>query len=134
MALETDEQGLLNSRGRNVTIRMTAAIHMGLLCAVAAACAPTTVTGPATVNDGGAGESTAQSVQNVDETVVENAPSPLVYSWDTEFSAFLSPPIEIRRLAQDDCHAAGYEIAVVETMALVGSTATATFICRGDFE
>ena len=117
-----------------MTIRMTAAIHMGLLCAVAAACAPTTVTGPATVSDGGAGESAAQTIQSVDETVEEDAPTPLVYSWDTEFSAFLSPPIEIRRLAQDDCRVAGYEIAVVETMALAGSTATATFICQGDFE
>lgn len=117
-----------------MTIRMTAAIHIGLLCAVAAACAPATMTEPMTVNDAGVGESAAQILQSADGTVEENAPTPLIYSWDTEFSAFLSPPIEIRRLARDDCHAAGYEIAVVETMALAGSTATATFICRGDFD
>ena len=58
----------------------------------------------------------------------------LVYEWDTEFSAFLSPPVEVRRMARDDCIKAGYEVAVVETMALEGNVARATYICRGDFE
>ena len=58
----------------------------------------------------------------------------LVYEWDTEFSAFLSPPIEVRRMAREDCVKAGYEVAVVETLALEGNVARATYICRGDFE
>ena len=36
--------------------------------------------------------------------------------------------------ARDDCLAAGYEIATVETLALEANIATVTFICRGDFE
>ena len=58
----------------------------------------------------------------------------LVYEWDTEFSAFLSPPIEVRRQAKADCVSEGYEVAVVETLVLDGNVATAHFICRGDFE
>ena len=58
----------------------------------------------------------------------------LVYEWDTEFSAFLSPPIEVRRQAKADCVSEGYEVAVVETLMLDGNVATAHFICRGDFE
>jgi len=58
----------------------------------------------------------------------------LIYEWDTQYSAFLSPPIEVRRQAKNDCVAEGYEIAVVETMKLDGNVATAVFICRGDFE
>jgi len=66
------------------------------------------------------------------QTIV--APPSLTYSWDTEFSAFLTPPIEVRRLAKNDCVSEGYEIAVVKTMKLEGNMATALFICRGDFE
>ena len=66
------------------------------------------------------------------EVVVE-APL-LVYKWDTEFSAFLSPPIEVRRQAKADCVSEDYEVAVVETLVLDGNVATAYFICRGDFE
>ena len=66
------------------------------------------------------------------EVVVE-APL-LVYEWDTGFSAFLSPPIEVRRQAKADCVSEGYEVAVVETLVLAGNVATAHFICRGDFE
>ena len=58
----------------------------------------------------------------------------LVYEWDTEFSAFLSPPIEVRRQAKADCVSEGYEVAVVETLVLDGNVATAHFMCRGDFE
>ena len=68
------------------------------------------------------------------ETVEAPVAQTLVYEWDTEFSAFLSPPVEIRHMARDDCIDAGYEVAVVETMALEGNMARATYICRGDFE
>ena len=68
------------------------------------------------------------------ETVEAPVEQTLVYEWDTEFSAFLSPPVEVRRMARDDCIKAGYEVAVVETRALEGNVARATYICRGDFE
>ena len=58
----------------------------------------------------------------------------LTYEWDTDFSGFLSPPIEVRRAAKADCISEGYQVAVVEVMALRGAVATATFICRGDAE
>ena len=68
----------------------------------------------------------------VEEVIAE--PTLLVYEWDTGFSSFLSPPIEVRRLARADCKSEGYEVAVVETLKLNGNIATAHFICRGDFE
>ena len=61
-------------------------------------------------------------------------PQTLVYEWDTEFSSFLSPPIEVRRLAKEDCQAAGYEVAVVGTLMLEANIATVHYTCRGDFE
>ena len=78
----------------------------------------------------------AQAVTEVEAAVsgtVVETPA-LVYEWDTQYSAFLSPPIDVRRQAKNDCVSEGYEIAVVETMMLEGNVATAVFICRGDFE
>ena len=63
------------------------------------------------------------------------APLPfLTYEWNTGFSGFLSPPIEVRRAAKNDCIAEGYELAVVETMTLNGDVATAIYLCQGDTE
>ena len=77
------------------------------------------------------------AVPEAEEAVASEVPvqAPLlVYEWDTEFSAFLSPPIEVRRQAKADCVSEGYEVAVVETLVLDRNVATAHFICRGDFE
>ena len=74
-----------------------------------------------------------EAEEAVASEVVVEAPL-LVYEWDTEFSTFLSPPIEVRRQAKADCVSEGYEVAVVETLVLDGNVATAHFICRGDFE
>ena len=118
-----------------VTFRITAAIQIGLVGMLAVACAPNTAMEPQTTAiavDDEADQTVAAPV--AEETAEQPEPPALVYSWDTGFSAFLSPPIEVRRLARDDCKANGYEIATVGTLALDGSTATATFICRGDFE
>jgi hypothetical protein len=116
-------------------LRITAVIKIGLCGLVLAACVPDTGMKPQTGTAAIEGNpDQAIAVQAADVTVEQTSPPPLVYSWDTGFSAFLSPPIEVRRLARDDCMAAGYEVATVETMALDGSKATATFICRGDFE
>ncbi len=82
----------------------------------------------------------AVAVEQVDDTAVVPTggavaeTTALIYEWDTQYSAFLSPPIEVRRQAKNDCVADGYEIAVVETLMLEGNVATAVFICRGDFE
>ena len=74
-----------------------------------------------------------EAKEAVASEVVVEAPL-LVYEWDTEFSAFLSPPIEVRRQAKADCVTEGYEVAVIGTLALDGNVATGHFICRGDFE
>ena len=118
-----------------MTFRMTLAIQIGLLGMLAVACAPNTGMAPQTAAsavDDGAGLTVVVPVAG--ETADQTPAPRLVYSWDTGFSAFLAPPVEVRRLARDDCKSDGYEIATVETLALDGSTATATFICRGDFE
>ena len=79
-------------------------------------------------------ETAAPEAEEAVASVVVVEARPLVYEWDTEFSAFLSPPIEVRRQAKADCVSEGYEIAVVKTLVLDGNLATAHFICRGDFE
>ena len=58
----------------------------------------------------------------------------LTYEWTTGFSGFLSPPMEVRRAAKADCVSEGYQVAVIEVLALHGDVATATYICRGDTE
>ena len=84
--------------------------------------------------DAGQVESVAPEAEGAVASEVVVAAPILVYEWDTEFSAFLSPPIEVRRQAKADCVSEGYEVAVVETLLLNGNVATAHFICRGDFE
>ena len=72
--------------------------------------------------------------ENADDAS-DAAPLPfLTYEWNTGFSGFLSPPIEVRRAAKNDCIAEGYELAVVETMTLNGDVATAIYLCQGDTE
>ena len=120
--------------GQDVTLRITMVIQIGLVGIVMAACNATTGLNPQTntIIDVAADRTVVPQVGEEDAQPV--TPPPLIYSWDTEFSAFLSPPIEVRRRARDDCLADGYEVATVGTMALDGNIATATFICRGDFE
>lgn len=133
----------LLARGRNVALRITALIQIGLAGVFLVACNATTdmthrtsatpgATMGATMDSGGTAPADASEMVEMGDEAVQ--PPPLVYSWDTEYSTFLSPPIEVRRLARDDCLADGYEIATVGTLALDGNIATATFICRGDFE
>ncbi len=117
-----------------MTRRIITVIQIGLISTFMAACNATSgMNLPATATVDSETDQTA-APQTDEDTVQPAAPPSLVYSWDTEFSAFLSPPIEVRRLARDDCQADGYEVATVGTLALDGNIATATFICRGDFE
>ncbi len=118
-----------------MTLRISTVIQIGLVGIFMAACNATSGMNSQTITTSGDGEADqAETEQAVEATVQPPAPPPFVYSWDTEFSAFLSPPIEVRRLARDECRADGYEVATVATLALDGNIATATFICRGDFE
>ena len=112
------------ARSTNITC-----IAVGLLAVTA--CNPARVATPETAS---AEAEVVPAVSTVSETAEAPEEQLLVYEWDTEFSAFLSPPIEVRRMAREDCVKAGYEVAVVETLALEGNVARATYICRGDFE
>ena len=111
--------------------RLTNATLAAAALIALAACSPARVVAPETAS---AESEMAPAASTAPETVEASVEQALVYEWDTGFSAFLSPPIEVRRMARDDCVKAGYEIAVVETMALEGNVARATYICRGDFE
>ena len=112
------------ARSTNITC-----IAVGLLAVTA--CSPAPVATPETAS---AEAEVVPAVSTVPETAEAPEEQFLVYEWDTEFSAFLSPPIEVRRMAREDCVKAGYEVAVVETLALEGNVARAIYICRGDFE
>lgn len=111
--------------------RMTNIALIAAALVAVAACNAARVTGPETANPESDITPAAAAASDAVEAPVEQT---LVYEWDTEFSAFLSPPIEVRRMARDDCVKAGYEVAVVGTLALEGNVARATYICRGDFE
>jgi len=93
---------------------------------------PFVASAPVPVEPVAAGQTDESAEAPAGEAVAET--TALIYEWDTQYSAFLSPPIEVRRQAKRDCVADGYEIAVVETLKLEGNIATAVFICRGDFE
>lgn len=110
--------------------RLTNIALIAVALVAVAACNQAHVTGPETANP----ETETTPAASASDTVGAPVEQTLVYEWDTEFSAFLSPPIEIRRMARDDCVKAGYEVAVVGTLALEGNVARATYICRGDFE
>jgi len=114
-----------------MTARLTSAALASVAMSALAACGQAHIAGPETASVEPEIVPAASGTPEIIETPAEQS---LVYEWDTEFSAFLSPPIEVRRMARDDCVDAGYEVAVVETLALEGSVARATYICRGDFE
>ena len=93
-------------------------------------------TGMFTGSSSEAVEAPTEMVEGAAPVAVEQPePAPiLTFQWDTGFSSFLTTPIEVRRQAKADCVSEGYEVAVVETLMLDGSTATARYICRGDSE
>ena len=55
----------------------------------------------------------------------------LEYSWDTNYSAMLTPPIEIRDKALIACNQRGFDRAYMQSLSLNEDTATAYFSCRG---
>ena len=81
------------ARSTNITC-----IAVGLLAVTA--CNPARVATPETAS---AEAEVVPAVSTVSETAEAPEEQFLVYEWDTEFSAFLSPPIEVRRMAREDC-------------------------------
>ena len=57
--------------------------------------------------------------------------SPLQYSWNTSYSAMLSPPMDIREQALAACVERGFDRAHMSSIAINEDQATANFSCRG---
>jgi len=57
--------------------------------------------------------------------------APLQYSWNTNYSAMLSPPMDIREQALAACVERGFDRAHMSSIAINGDQATAYFSCRG---
>ena len=57
--------------------------------------------------------------------------APLQYSWNTNYSAMLSPPMDIREQALAACVERGFDRAFMQSIAITEDQATAYFSCRG---
>ena len=57
--------------------------------------------------------------------------APLQYSWNTSYSAMLSPPMDIREQALAACVGRGFDRAYMQSIAINEDQATASFSCRG---
>ena len=57
--------------------------------------------------------------------------APLQYSWNTSYSAMLSPPMDIRERALVACVERGFDRAFMQSIAINEDQATAYFSCRG---
>jgi len=57
--------------------------------------------------------------------------APLQYSWNTSYSAMLSPPMDIREKALAACVGRGFDRAFMQSIAINEDHATASFSCRG---
>ena len=57
--------------------------------------------------------------------------APLQYSWNTNYSAMLSPPMDIREQALAACVERGFDRAFMRSIAINEDQATAYFSCRG---
>jgi len=57
--------------------------------------------------------------------------APLQYSWNTNYSAMLSPPVDIREQAHAACVERGFDRAFMQSIAINEDQATAYFSCRG---
>ena len=85
--------------------------------------------------NGLAGCPSQQVMRNTDDIKIQkpNTPalSPMEYSWNTNYSAMLTPPTEIRKKALAACRQRGFDRAYMQTVSLIENMATAYFSCRG---
>ena len=81
------------------------------------------------------GCSSQQATRNAGEAAAlqATAPSmaPMQYSWNTNYSAMLSPPLDIREKALAACTQRGFDRAYMQVIAIDEDQATAHFSCRG---
>ena len=76
-------------------------------------------------------QSMRRAVGTSDQTPIAPNMTPLQYSWDTNYSAILMPPIEIRDKALIACNQRGFDRAYMQSLSLNEDKATAYFTCRG---
>ena len=76
-------------------------------------------------------QSMRKAVETTDQTPTAPVMTPLQYSWDTNYSAMLSPPTEIRDKALIACNQRGFDRAYMQSLSLDEDKATAYFSCRG---
>ena len=76
-------------------------------------------------------QSMRKAAETTDQTPTAPVMTPLQYSWDTNYSAMLTPPIEIRDKALIACKQRGFDRAYMQSLSLDEDKATAYFSCRG---
>ena len=76
-------------------------------------------------------QSMRKAAGTTDQTPTAQVMTPLQYSWDTSYSAMLTPPIEIRDKALIACNQRGFDRAYMQSLSLDEDKATAYFSCRG---
>jgi hypothetical protein len=72
-----------------------------------------------------------KATETTDQTPTAPVMTPLQYSWDSNYSAMLTPPIEIRDKALAACNQRGFDRAYMQSLSLDEDKATAYFSCRG---
>ena len=76
-----------------------------------------------------------QATRNAGEAATPQATAPFMapmqYSWNTNYSAMLSPPFDIREKALAACKQRGFDRAFMQSIAIDEDQATAHFSCRG---
>ena len=81
------------------------------------------------------GCSSQQAPHNAGEVAAPQATAPSIapmqYSWNTNYSAMLSPPLDIREKALAACKQRGFDRAYMQLIAIDEDQATAHFSCRG---
>ena len=76
-------------------------------------------------------QSMRRAIETTDQAPATSVMTPLEYSWNTNYSAMLSPPIEIRDKALTACNQRGFDRAYMQSLSLDKDSATAYFSCRG---
>ena len=76
-------------------------------------------------------QSMRKALGTTDQGPAAPAMTPLEYSWHTNYSAMLTPPIEIRDKALIACNQRGFDRAFMQSLSLNEDKATAYFSCRG---
>ena len=81
------------------------------------------------------GCSSQQATHNAGEAAAPQATAPsmtpMKYSWNTNYSAMLSPPLDIREKALAACTQRGFDRAYMQSIVINEDQATAYFSCRG---